>query len=88
MGSNACILASEDNFVADAGMSSQTRCPSGESQPSIGQIECILDPEESNSMMLIVGGVGAVIVVGLAVLMRPSSKPKVKKGAKRVRKKK
>jgi hypothetical protein len=69
-------------------MASQTRCPSGESQPDIGQAECIIDPKESNSMMMIAGGVGAVILVGLAVLMRPGSKPKARKGAKRVRKKK
>ncbi len=88
MGSTSCVLASEDYFVSDAGMASQTRCPSGESQPDIGQVECIIDPKESNSMMMIAGGVGAVILVGLAVLMRPGSKPKARKGAKRVRKKK
>ncbi len=88
MGSTSCVFASEDYFVSDAGMASQTRCPSGESQPDIGQAECIIDPKESNSMMMIAGGVGAVILVGLAVLMRPGSKPKARKGAKRVRKKK
>ena len=84
MGSTSCVLASEDYFVSDAGMSSQTRCPSGESQPNIGQTECIIDPKESNSMILIAGGVGALILVGLAVLKRPGSKPKARKGAKRV----
>ncbi|MDC3299830.1 hypothetical protein OAV20_01170 [Euryarchaeota archaeon] len=88
MGSTSCVLASEDYFVSDAGMSSQTRCPSGESQPNIGQTECVINSKESNSIMLIAGGVGAVILVGLAVLMRPGSKPKARKGAKRVRKKK
>ncbi len=88
MESTSCVLASEGYFVSDAGMSSQTRCPSGESQPNIGQTECIIDPKESNSMILIAGGVGAVILVGLAVLKRPGSKPKARKGAKRVRKKK
>ena len=88
MGSTSCVLASEGYFVSDAGMSSQTRCPSGESQPNIGQTECIIDPKESNSMILIAGGVGALILVGLAVLKRPGSKPKARKGAKRVRKKK
>ena len=88
MGSTSCVLASEDYFVSDAGMSSQTRCPSGESQPNIGQTECIIDPKESNSMILNAGGVGAVILVGLVVLKRPGSKPKARKGAKRVRKKK
>ncbi|MBL6883566.1 MAG: hypothetical protein ISR09_04175 [Candidatus Thalassarchaeum sp.] len=88
MGSTSCVLASEDYFVSDAGKSSQTRCPSGESQPNIGQTECVINSKESNSIMLIAGGVGAVILVGLAVLMRPGSKPKARKGAKRVRKKK
>ena len=88
MESTSCVLASEGYFVSDAGMSSQTRCPSGESQPNIGQTECIIDPKESNSMILIAGGVGALILVGLAVLKRPGSKPKARKGAKRVRKKK
>ena len=88
MSSNVCITASEDYFVASSGMASQTKCPSGQSQPSIGQTECIINPEESNSMMLIAASVGSIILIGLGILMRPGSKPKARKGAKRVRKKK
>jgi hypothetical protein len=89
MGSNICVLASEGYFVSNAGMSSQTMCPDGESQPNMGQTECILDSVDSGiSSMVIIAGIGGVLLVGAAVLMRPKSKQKPSKGAKKVRKKK
>jgi hypothetical protein len=89
MGSYICVLASEGYFVSNAGMSSQTMCPDGESQPNMGQTECILDSVDSGiSSMVIIAGIGGVLLVGVAVLMRPKSKQKPSKGAKKVRKKK
>jgi hypothetical protein len=89
MGSNTCVLASEGYFVLNSGMASQTICPNGESQPLTGQTECILDSVDSGiSNLIIIGGIGGVVLLGAAFLMRPNSKPKVSKGNKKVRKKK
>ena len=87
MSSTECILASEDNFVSTSGMASQQPCPNGESQPLIGQTSCVLDSESSAiSMPVIAAAVGAVVLIAAAVLLRPGSEPKARKGAKKVRK--
>ena len=87
MASTECMLSSIDNFVASPGMAAQTACPSGESQPLTGQSSCNVDPEESGiPTYALIGGVVAVALVIMGVLMRPGSKPQAKRSVKKRRK--
>lgn len=87
MSSTECMLASTNNFVGSPGMASQTVCPSGESQPLTGQSSCNVNPEDSGiPTFALIGGVAAVALVIMGVLMRPGSKPQAKKSGKKRRK--
>ena len=87
MGSNECLLSSINNYVASPGMAAQTACPSGESQPLTGQSSCNVDSEDSEiPTFALIGGVVAVALVIIGVLMRPGSKPKARKSGKKRRK--
>ncbi len=87
MGSNECLLSSINNYVASPGMAAQTACPSGESQPLNGQASCNVDLEDSEiPTFALIGGVVAVALVIIGVLMRPGSKPKARNSGKKRRK--
>jgi hypothetical protein len=87
MSSTECILASVNYYVASPGMVSQTACPSGESQPLTGQSSCNDNSEDSGiPTFALIGGLVAVALVVISVLIRPGSKPQAKKSGKKRRK--
>ena len=87
MASTECVLSSINNFVASPGMVAQTACPSGESQPLTGQSSCNVDSEDSEiPTFALIGGIVAVALVIMGVLMRPGSKPQAKNSGKKRRK--
>ena len=87
MGSTECLLSSINNYVASPGMATQTACPSGESQPLTGQSSCDVDSEASGiPTFALIGGVVAIALVIMGVLMKSGSKPKARKSGKKRRK--
>ena len=76
-GAVRCITAEPEHFVSEPASISQTPCPSGETQSQYGQTSC----EEGTQLVMIAGGVGAVVVLLMIMFMQSQKKPK--KGGKR-----
>ena len=76
-GAVGCISAEPEHFVSEPASISQTPCPSGETQSQYGQTSC----EEGTQLVMIAGGVGAVVVLLMIMFMQSQKKPK--KGSKR-----
>ena len=71
-GAVGCISAEPEHFVSEPASISQTPCPSGETQSQYGQTSC----EEGTQLVMIAGGVGAVVVLLMIMFMQSQKKPK------------